>query len=191
MRGRGRTIAAGGALLFGLVIAVVVYRRSEFEALPEREAPETSRPEAEPVPSEVILPGDDIMADFAAPDRTPMQDLDQVFHVLDVYQLLLKIDGGLPLGSNQEIVEALTGTNPHRMVFLSPDHPAIDARGRLVDRWRTPFFFHAVARDRIEIRSAGPDGTMWTDDDIHRNANGSFRRAEDVVPKSLFGDGGQ
>jgi hypothetical protein len=49
---------------------------------------------------------------------------------------------------------------------LPPDLASIDAQGRLLDRWGTPYFFHAVSRTELEIRSAGPDGKLGTDDDV-------------------------
>ena len=90
------------------------------------------------------------------------------------------------MGSNEDIVSALTGNNPHRMEFLSTNHPAIDAKGRLVDRWKSPLYFHPVSRDELEIRSAGPDQRMWTEDDIHRNPDGTFRDRSESMPASLF-----
>jgi hypothetical protein len=33
-------------------------------------------------------------------------------------------------------------------------------------------------RDRIDIRSAGPDREMWTADDLHRRHEGEFFRGE-------------
>ena len=38
--------------------------------------------------------------------------------------------------------------------------------GELCDRWGTPFFFHAESAARMEIRSAGPDRRLWTEDDV-------------------------
>ena len=43
---------------------------------------------------------------------------------------------------------------------------AINRNGELCDRWGTPFFFHAESAAHMEIRSAGPDKKMWTDDDV-------------------------
>ncbi len=73
---------------------------------------------------------------------------------------------GNPVGSNPEITAALTGKNPLHLALIPPDHPAINARGELCDRWGTPFFFHAESGTRMAIRSAGPDKKMWTDDDV-------------------------
>jgi hypothetical protein len=41
----------------------------------------------------------------------------------------------------------------------------LNDKGELVDRWGTPYFFHQLSRDHMEIRSAGPDKVMWTQDD--------------------------
>ena len=70
--------------------------------------------------------------------------------------------------------------------FLPATHPALDARGRLVDRWGVPLFFHALGGGRYELRSAGPDRILWTADDIHRNADGSFRHGSELGAASLF-----
>lgn len=72
---------------------------------------------------------------------------------------------GFPEGDNAEITAALTGRNALRFQFIRSGHPAINARGELCDRWGTPFFFHALASDRMELRSAGPDRQMYTEDD--------------------------
>lgn len=70
-----------------------------------------------------------------------------------------------PVGENAEITAALTGRNRLGFAFVPKGHPAINARGELCDRWGTPFFFHALSGEQMEIRSAGPDRKLWTDDD--------------------------
>lgn len=72
---------------------------------------------------------------------------------------------GNPVGTNAEITAALTGANPLRLALLPRDHPAINQRGELCDRWGTPFFFHQLSGAQMEIRSAGPDGKFHTPDD--------------------------
>lgn len=73
---------------------------------------------------------------------------------------------GNPVGTNQEITAALTGQNRWGFAIIPPDHPAINARGELCDRWGSPLFFHQLSGERMEIRSLGPDRTSGTDDDI-------------------------
>jgi hypothetical protein len=42
----------------------------------------------------------------------------------------------------------------------------VNGQGQLIDNWGTPFFFHSLSRNEMEIRSAGPDRRMWTTDDL-------------------------
>lgn len=74
--------------------------------------------------------------------------------------------GGNPVGTNAEITKALNGSNPKRVKFLGTDGNTISESGELVDRWGTPYFFHQLSGTQMEIRSAGPDKTMWTADDL-------------------------
>jgi hypothetical protein len=55
-----------------------------------------------------------------------------------------------------------------------------------VDRWGEPLYFHAISRDRLEIRSAGPDKIMWTPDDVQRQSDGSFMSAEGLQAPRLL-----
>jgi hypothetical protein len=75
------------------------------------------------------------------------------------------VRSGNPVGENSEITAALTGRNRLGFAFIPKDCPAINSKGELCDRWGKPFFFHQISGERMEIRSAGPDGTMWTSDD--------------------------
>ena len=73
--------------------------------------------------------------------------------------------GRNPIGDNEDITAVLTGRNALGFAFIPKDCPAIDASGELCDRWGTPYFFHQLSAQEMEIRSAGPDRKMWTDDD--------------------------
>jgi hypothetical protein len=35
-----------------------------------------------------------------------------------------------------------------------------------LDRFGTPYFFHPISETRIDVRSAGPDRKLWTEDDV-------------------------
>jgi len=70
-----------------------------------------------------------------------------------------------PVGENAEITAALTGRNRLGFAFIPAHDPAVNAKGELCDRWGTPFFFHQLSGERMEIRSAGPDGVLYTPDD--------------------------
>lgn len=112
--------------------------------------------------------------------------MDAIAHVLGNFALLVKGADPLPLGANEEIAAALRGKNKAALRALSDGHPVFNAQGQLVDRWRTPLYFHASSRDRLDIRSAGPDRVMWTGDDFHRKHDGRYLRGEALLAPSLF-----
>jgi hypothetical protein len=97
-------------------------------------------------------------------ERTGVEDLAVVLNLFTHYRTRFQ---GYPVGEdNATFVNALTGNNPGHLAFISRDHPAIDAQGRLLDRWGEPFFFHLLGREELEIRSAGPDRELYTPDDL-------------------------
>ena len=71
--------------------------------------------------------------------------------------------GENPIGTNAEITRAVTGGNSRQAKFADSDI-RIKA-GQMVDQWDHPYFFHQLSRTEMEVRSAGPDGIMWTKDD--------------------------
>ena len=92
--------------------------------------------------------------------RTELEDLQVTFR--DFRTVL----GENPIGTNAEITHALVGNNLKQVRATIPPGSSINADGELCDRWQTPYFFHQLARTDMEIRSAGPDRKMWTEDDI-------------------------
>ena len=92
-------------------------------------------------------------------------DLRLVSDILDTFRTNFPQTGN-PVGANAEITAVLTGKNKLGLAFIAPEHKAINRDGELCDRWGTPFFFHAESANRMEIRSAGPDKKLWTDDDV-------------------------
>lgn len=102
--------------------------------------------------------------DLHAGDQEPVADLQILDAVIASYRTIFRQN---PIaGENREVVEALTGRNAYRLVFLDPDHPAVNARNELTDRWGTPYRFHPVSGTHMEISSAGPDGQFGTNDDF-------------------------
>jgi hypothetical protein len=94
------------------------------------------------------------------PAATVMENLQTTFHQ---YAAMF---GGNPVGTNPEITRALQGENPKQINFLKADGNRVNGNGELVDPWGTPYFFHQLSGKQMEIRSAGPDGKMWTADDL-------------------------
>ena len=130
--------------------------------------------------------GESILRDYGRTNLPPENDLTLMYHLMENSLLLLKSAGNRPLSANEDWAALFLGMNAAHEHFLPAAHPALDAQGRLVDRWGIPLFFHALGLGRYELRSAGPDRKMWTADDIHLNADGSFRRGSDLEAASLY-----
>ena len=112
----------------------------------------------------VILPVAAEAARLNDPQLTAQDDIEVLTILLDEYRRHL---GGNPVGDNDEITAALIGANAKRLACLPAEAGGIiDPAGRLIDRWGTPYFFHALTGDRMEIVSAGPDGILHTADDL-------------------------
>jgi hypothetical protein len=90
-------------------------------------------------------------------------DFEEVALMLRNYRALT---GENPVGTNAEIVKALNGDNPKGAHLGPPDGEGLNENGELIDRWGTPYFFHALTKDLMEIHSAGPDRRMWNEDDL-------------------------
>jgi hypothetical protein len=126
-----------------------------------------------------------ILRDYAKSNLRPQNDLVLMSRLMENSLLLLKSAANRPLSANEDWADFLKGQNSAHERFLPDNHTALNAKGQLIDRWAMPLFFHALGSGRYEIRSAGPDKTMWTSDDIHRNADGSFRHGAQLNPTAL------
>ncbi len=99
----------------------------------------------------------------------PKRALETIHELIDHYRFAYQEN---PVGvENFEFTEQLLGKNRLRIVFIDPESEAIQGN-QLVDTWGTPYFFHPLSGQKIEIRSAGPDRQFWTNDDI-QSANSS------------------
>lgn len=74
--------------------------------------------------------------------------------------------GGNPIGTNAEIVKQMMGDNEKRATYLPAELQRLNPQGELIDGWGTPYFFHQLTSQQMEVRSAGPDRQLWTPDDI-------------------------
>lgn len=95
----------------------------------------------------------------------PRSEMDEVQIALRDYRTAL---GGNPVGTNAEITKALLGDNLKQIKIPLPPGTQLNGSGELCDRWGTPYFFHQLSASRMELRSAGPDRTMWTADDLQK-----------------------
>ena len=105
-----------------------------------------------------------LAAELNAPGSTIQRDLDLLQQLLDAWRSNFPGEGN-PVGENAEIAAALLGRNALGLALVPKQHPALNGGGELCDRWGTPFRFHQLSGDRMEIRSAGPDRRFATDDD--------------------------
>jgi hypothetical protein len=92
-----------------------------------------------------------------------MVELEKVRRMVASYHTLM---GQNPVGTNAEIMKALMGGNPHQAMLGPPPGQSLNANGELLDPWGTPYFFHQLSGDDMEIHSAGPDRRMGTADDL-------------------------
>jgi len=98
------------------------------------------------------------------PRTPPESDLEILEAILGFYRMIYRQN---PVAaSNAAVVRNLTGENPQRVVVFPRSHPSLSGNGELLDRWGTPYFFHALSRDAMEIWSAGPDSRFGSEDDI-------------------------
>ncbi len=100
--------------------------------------------------------------ELASRTQNPSRDLEIVNEFMHLYS---KAFQGNPVGMNEDITASLTGRNPLRGVLFPPNSQMI-VNGQIVDRWGTPYWFHSNSATQMEIRSAGPDKTLFTPDDI-------------------------
>ena len=129
---------------------------------PPPEKPVTRLPAPEP-PSVTTLP----VAESASALNSPGQSAeDDLAHLDLLFSQYRQTFGGNPVGENDEITAALLGGNPKRLAWLPPSGRFLDSSGHLIDRWGTPYFFHAISGNRMEIVSAGPDRKLHTPDDL-------------------------
>ncbi len=87
--------------------------------------------------------------------------------LLEILQAYRRVAGSFPTAEdNPQLMKTLRGEGPGGLMLFPSDHARYDADGALLDAWGTPFFFHHIGSQRIEIRSAGPDRTLYSADDI-------------------------
>lgn len=105
-----------------------------------------------------------LAAKLNAPNSNVHGDLEALSQIFEAWRSNFPRDGN-PVGENQEIAAALSGANPLEVVLIPKGHRAFNVRGELCDRWGTPYRFHQLSGQKMEITSAGPDRKFGTEDD--------------------------
>lgn len=144
----------------GAFLAAVLWWAAVPRSKPAGPSPQPAQVKAEAAPPpDKPAPPPVVDATF---ENEAAADVQRLTRLLRDYRT---IAGDNPIGSNAEIVQALSGDNPKQAKILPGDLP-LNSSGELVDRWGTPYFFHQLSRTSMEIRSAGSDRRMWTSDDV-------------------------
>jgi hypothetical protein len=155
-------------ILGGLIAAVATYWlwQTEPPVVPSTPPPAPASPQVVEIDDLTVLRDTPFDLDFTTAGGTPEKDLELVQQILADARLLVKDHARIPLADNRDFTRFLSGQNPHRVAWIRPGHPQVNAQGELTDRWGTPIFFHQESSSRTSLRSAGPDKTLWTDDDF-------------------------
>ncbi len=112
-----------------------------------------------PSPNPVNSPHPDAIA-FGSSAFPPGREPDLLLRFLEIYRDRFR---QFPTAEdNPQVMNALRGANPDALAIFPNDHPRLNAHGALLDAWGTPFFFHPLSRDHLEVRSAGPDRELFT-----------------------------
>ena len=135
--------------------------------------PPPPTPEADQKPPGKLI-GEKLLHNYASEQATLRDDLQGISRLSLSYITLVKTHANRPIGCNADLADAFRGKNPYKQRFLPDTHPVFNAKGELIDRWKTPLFIHPVSAGRWDIRSAGPDKKLWTKDDLQLQPNGKF-----------------
>lgn len=100
---------------------------------------------------------------LGSPDAGIEDDIGILEVLLESYRRSL---GSVPMGMNDQVVAALQGENLRGLVVFPSQHAALSPKGELLDRWGTPYWFHAQSSTQMTVISAGPDKQFGTSDDV-------------------------
>lgn len=178
MKGKYRVATIIGLL----VLAVALYHFGKPKPSPEKQAdpapPKLVAPGStgtpttpseisfQKPPSETLakVPSHPLAVSFGSDPLTSEHEADILLEIFESYRSHF---GAFPSGEdNPQFMYALMGANPGRLPIFPLNHPRLSEDGALLDAWKSPFFFHIISHDHIEIRSPGADREIYTEDDI-------------------------
>ncbi|MGJ8696261.1 MAG: hypothetical protein ACSHYF_08075 [Verrucomicrobiaceae bacterium] len=125
--------------------------------------PSTETPPAREYPEQAM--GDRILADYASPSSNGKEDIKLFYNYLTNVFLLLKSRDTQQYAINEDLSALLRGKNNYKTPFVSPDSHIFNEEKMIIDRWGTPIHIHTISSDVFELRSAGPDKKLFTQDD--------------------------
>ncbi len=162
-------------LLALAILALLVWLLFNTGSKPTPPPPSPPRASPPPQTSAPTVAGA-LLAGYADPATDPVEDLRKLHRVVVSYFSVVKDSSKYPIGGNADLAAALRGENPNQEIFLPAKHPVFSADGLLLDRWNTPLIVHPEAWRELELRSAGPDKTPYTADDLILLPNGQQPR---------------
>lgn len=121
----------------------------------------------QPTASERLLEG------YGDPASPPIEDLRKIHRVVTGYFSVVKDASRNPIGGNADLAAALRGENPNREIFVRPGHAIFGKDGAILDRWGSPIVVHPEEYRRLGLRSAGPDRSPYTMDDLVLSPSGA------------------
>ena len=156
----GRLGILAGVILLALGLFWAMHERGGSPVQPTSVEGDGAAPS---VPGVTVLPvASQLSTQLLNAEGPPEDELDAVAQLLYFYRQAF---GENPVGDNGDLVAALLGENGKKAAYLTRDCPAL-VDGKLVDRWGTPYWFHANSGREMEIVSAGPDRKLFTGDDL-------------------------
>ncbi|MEK7949873.1 hypothetical protein [Luteolibacter soli] len=170
-----------GTIAALLLLGLVLWRPWEDATPPPAPAPPAPPTKATPKPPAPELPPEPAVTPVEPPPAPPpgndlskltKEDIQRIRDAVDNVELTLRdyavALNGNPVGTNAEITAALLGDNAKQLKLDIPAGSTINAAGELCDPWGTAWFFHQLSAKKMELRSAGPDRKIYTDDDFVR-----------------------
>jgi hypothetical protein len=164
-----------------LLLGIVLWRPWEEAAPPPPAEPAPAEAKATPAPPVPEVPVEPAVTPVAPPVPPPPgndlskltpQEIQRIRDAVDQVELTLRdyavALGGNPVGTNAEITAALLGDNLKQIKLELPAGSTVNAMGELCDPWGTAWFFHQLSAKKMELRSAGPDRKLYTEDDFVR-----------------------
>ena len=161
---RSRSIFILLIIALAALVAWLLSRTKEAPVTGTAPEPVISQPEPEiptpPTAAESLLEG------YGHPATAPVEDLRKIHRVAMGYFSVVKDPSRFPIGGNADLAAALRGENANREVFVRESNAIFTTNGLLKDRWGNPLIVHPEGWRRLELRSAGPDGIGYNEDDV-------------------------
>ncbi len=171
---RPRALSILVALLLAAALVWWLCRTPPLKPAPAQAPPAA----AGPVPASFPMPdqptaSEHLLEGYGDPGSPPIEDLRKIHRVITGYFSVVKDASRNPIGGNADLAAALRGENPNHEVFVRDGHAIFGKDGALIDRWGTPIVVHPEEYRRLGLRSAGPDRSPYTMDDLVLSPSGA------------------